>query len=173
MSAQAQTIRMDGNLFFFPLLPAASAAYLHRPAKPFRWRSRALAIALFLLDRNGNRRRGRSGPVRCVDRYRIAPTAFFAGYLLGSGLMVAAAVYSAWALRLSQLSAGALEIGCTAAGICGVEGNEPEFGRAGRGRDAICRKTLRQPRKGVADKRRRRPGELGQHLDQTAISTRY
>jgi MFS family permease len=91
LSAQAQTIAW--MVIFFFASPAASAAYL-TVSETFPLEVRALAIALFYAVGTGIG--GVAGPVlfgALIDTGSRGSV--FAGYLLGSGLMVAAAVI-AW-----------------------------------------------------------------------------
>src|SRR5437879_6197966 len=96
LSAQAQTIAWMG-LFFFAS-PAASAAYL-TVSETFPLEVRALAIALFYAVGTGIG--GVAGPAlfgALIDTGSRGSV--FAGYLLGSGLMVAAAAV-AWAYAIA------------------------------------------------------------------------
>src|SRR3979490_1778103 len=91
LTAQTQTI--DWMVIFFFASPAASSAYL-TVSETFPLESRALAIALFYAA--GTRIGGVVGPAlfgALIDTG--SRNSVFAGYLLGSGLMIGAAVI-AW-----------------------------------------------------------------------------
>ena len=115
LSAQGQTIAW--MVIFFFASPAASAAYL-TVSETFPLEVRALAIALFYAVGTGIG--GVAGPAlfgALIDTG--SRSSVFAGYLLGSGLMIAAAVD-----RLALCGRGrapAAGIGCAPAGLCGVE----------------------------------------------------
>ncbi len=115
LSAQTQTIAW--MVIFFFASPAASAAYL-TVSETFPLEVRALAIALFYAVGTGIG--GVAGPalVRRADRYRIAQQRF-RGLSAGGGIDDRGGGY-----RLALLHRGrapAAGIGCTAAGLCGVE----------------------------------------------------
>ena len=118
LSAQTQTIAW--MVIFFFASPAASAAYL-TVSETFPLEVRALAIALFYAIGTGIG--GVAGPAlfgALIDTG--SRNSVFAGYLLGSALMIAAAVV-AWRYAIAA-ERKSLEIGRAAAGRCGVEYDE-------------------------------------------------
>ena len=115
LSAQTQTIAW--MVIFFFASPAASAAYL-TVSETFPLEVRALAIALFYAIGTGIG--GVVGPMlfgALIDTG--SRDSVFAGYLLGSGLMICGR-RDRLALR-HRCRAQAAGIGCTAACLCGVE----------------------------------------------------
>ena len=104
-------------VIFFFASPAASAAYL-TVSETFPLEVRALAIALFYAIGTGIG--GVAGPAlfgALIDTGSRGSV--FAGYLLGSALMIAAAVDRRGGMHRGR--APAAGIGCAAAGFCGVE----------------------------------------------------
>ncbi len=106
---------MDGDFLF--CFACRKCAYL-TVSETFPLEVRALAIALFYAVGTGIG--GVVGPAlfgALIDTG--SRDSVFAGYLLGSGLMIAAAVNRVALLHRSR--APAAGIGCAPAGLCGVE----------------------------------------------------